>query len=178
MEKDAQVILLVAGSGYARESIRAILAAIDGATILNTANGESTLQAVREHQPDIVLLDMNYSDDGQLELMKQVRQVYPQAKCLVITPDKGGIMVDFTNKVLSAGADGVLSRNMSAQEFIRAIRGLAAPEGETNPGEGSSPGAGEQTERESEWGSGDDQRDTPTQPVDGDAIPENTKGDT
>ena len=177
MEKDTRVILLIAGSGYARESMRAILAAVDGVTILNTANGESPLEAVREHQPDIVLLDVNYSDDGQFEVLKQIRQVYPQAKCLVIAPDKGGIIVDFTNKVLRAGADGVLSRDMSAQEFIRAINNLAVPEGETNPGEGSSPGAGKESERESE-GSADDQRDTPTQPVDGDAIPENTKGDT
>jgi len=153
--------------------VRAILAAVDGVTILNTADGESTLEAVREHQPDIVLLDVNYSDDGQLEVLKEVRQAYSQAKCLVITPDKGSVIADFTSRVLDAGADGVLSRDMSAEEFIRAVNVMAAPEGEITSVEGDNPIAGKQAEKESE----DDDKDTPTQPVNGDAIPENTKGD-
>jgi len=56
-----------------------------GYTIFSTADGPQGILLYRTHHPDLVLLDIGLPTVSGIEVLKQIRQIDPKAKVIVIT---------------------------------------------------------------------------------------------
>jgi DNA-binding NarL/FixJ family response regulator len=77
------------------------------------------LEAIKNHQPDLAIIDLSLKDIGGLELVKQVKVLYPEMPMLVLS------MYDETlycERVLRAGASGYIMKQEGTAKLIVAIR--------------------------------------------------------
>ncbi|WP_212004505.1 response regulator transcription factor [Chitinophaga sp. HK235] len=83
------------------------------------SSGKDTLQALREFQPDIILLDINLPDINGIVLCGDIRKTYNQVSIVVLSNSND------RNIILSAvgnGASGYILKNTPMEEIPDAIR--------------------------------------------------------
>jgi DNA-binding NtrC family response regulator len=56
-----------------------------GYTLYSTADGPQGITLYRTHRPDLVLLDIGLPTVSGIEVLRQIRQIDPKAKIIVIT---------------------------------------------------------------------------------------------
>jgi DNA-binding NarL/FixJ family response regulator len=81
-------------------------------------NGEELLEALKEQQPDIIIMDLNMPLLDGMEATKQISKKYAGIKILVVT------MYDndkFIIHLMENGAHGYLLKNAEPKEIIKAI---------------------------------------------------------
>lgn len=85
---------------------------------------EDVLQAVKSNKPDVVILDYLSKGFG-LELIKEIKQISPDSKILIISTDliRGNIF-----KSIELGANSFVTKNCSEQEIVNAIIATAKNE--------------------------------------------------
>ena len=82
------------------------------------ATGGQVLQAVRENDYDIILLDIAMPGGSGLEVLKQLRSLDPNVRVLILSmyPEK-----QYAVRALKAGAAGYLTKDSAPDELIEAI---------------------------------------------------------
>ena len=82
------------------------------------ATGVEVLQAVRENDYDIILLDIAMPGGSGLEVLKQLRSLDPNVRVLILSmyPEK-----QYAVRALKAGAAGYLTKDSAPDELIEAI---------------------------------------------------------
>ena len=83
------------------------------------------LSAVVEHQPDLVLVDINLPGRGGLELIRDIRALRPKMPMLVLSMHDESV---FAERALRAGGRGYLSKEASGEELLKAVRQVLAGE--------------------------------------------------
>ncbi|MBN1643774.1 MAG: response regulator transcription factor [Dehalococcoidales bacterium] len=89
-------------------------------------DGEDTVRQVKELGPDIVLMDIAMPGMNGIEATKQIKEVAPHSRILVLTAYDNP---EFVTAVIDAGAAGYLLKNVRGKELTNAIR--SAYEGES-----------------------------------------------
>jgi two-component system invasion response regulator UvrY len=83
-------------------------------------NGFQVVEACRQLQPDVVLMDINMEPVSGIEATKAIRQFAHAADVRII-----GISVHtdlpYINALMHAGANGYVTKNSSGEEMIKAI---------------------------------------------------------
>ncbi|MBX6740557.1 MAG: response regulator transcription factor [Acetobacteraceae bacterium] len=116
-------ILLVDDHAVLRAGLRRLLAATPVASeILEASTGRAVLPLVREHRPDLVLLDLNLPDIGGLELLRRLRAEVSAPRVLVFTMHADPI---FAARALEAGAAGYVSKTAEPEELLEAVTRIA-----------------------------------------------------
>ncbi|MDH5181118.1 MAG: response regulator [Gammaproteobacteria bacterium] len=85
--------------------------------------GEDALKLVKEHNPDVILMDLNMPGIGGLEATRKLKHSFPHLRIIIVT------MVDdviFPTKLLKAGASGYITKGAKVDEINRAIREVMA----------------------------------------------------
>ena len=77
------------------------------------------LKAVRELDPDLVLVDLTLPDRSGLELIREIPMVSKRAKMLVVSMHDEAL---YANRVLALGAGGYIMKQEDPDEIISAIR--------------------------------------------------------
>ena len=116
-------VLIVDDHAVVRAGLRRLLAAapaVDG--ILEAAAGRAVLPLLREHRPDLVLLDLNLPDLGGLELLRRLRAEEPAPRVLVFTMHADPV---FAARALEAGATGYVSKTADPAELLEAVARIA-----------------------------------------------------
>ncbi|MEQ9304774.1 MAG: response regulator transcription factor [Marinoscillum sp.] len=74
---------------------------------------------LKNEQPDIVLLDITMPGKNGLEILKELRQSYPEIKVLMLSmhPEDR-----FSVRTIKAGASGYINKESAAEELVSAIR--------------------------------------------------------
>ncbi len=114
-------ILLVEDHGIVRSGLREMLSATIGAECSEAADADAALAAIAEKRPDLVLLDLNLPGLGGIALLPQLRAM--GLRVLVLTMITDGL---YASRALEAGALGYVSKNVSSEELLAAIRAVAA----------------------------------------------------
>jgi len=81
--------------------------------------GEDAIKLVREHKPDVVLMDLNMPGMGGLETTRKLKHSFEKLHIIIVT------MIDdvvFPAKLLKAGASGYITKGAKVDEIVRAIR--------------------------------------------------------
>jgi DNA-binding NarL/FixJ family response regulator len=84
-------------------------------------NGKQAVSMVREHRPDIVLMDVRMPEMDGVEATRIIHQRYPEVKVLILTTFSDD---EYVRNSLDYGAVGYLLKNRPAEELVEAIRGI------------------------------------------------------
>lgn len=84
--------------------------------------GREVLQAVREHDYDVLVLDIAMPEGGGLEVLQQLQTLKPDLRVLILSmyPEK-----QYAQRALKAGAAGYLTKESVPEELIAALRRVA-----------------------------------------------------
>lgn len=90
-----------------------------------TSTGQELLEKLKKSQPDILLLDINLPGISGLNLAKIVHKEYPNVKIVMLTSSTDEKSLD---ESLKAGAVGYLSKDITEEEFLKALDKVVAGE--------------------------------------------------
>ncbi|WP_078429874.1 response regulator [Alkalihalobacterium alkalinitrilicum] len=103
-----------------REGVKRILAMEDNFDIVAEGeDGEQALALVEEHQPDVILMDINMPKVNGMEATRELIQKYPDVKVLILSIHDDE---SYVTHVLKTGAAGYLLKEMDADALIQAVR--------------------------------------------------------
>jgi DNA-binding NarL/FixJ family response regulator len=110
-----------------RAGLRALLSAEPGLTVVAEAgSGEETVLMARQHQPDVVLMDLRMPGAGGLTAIRQLSADQPRVRVVVLTTyDSDADILP----AVEAGAAGYLLKDTPRDTLVGAI--FAAARGET-----------------------------------------------
>jgi DNA-binding NarL/FixJ family response regulator len=77
------------------------------------------LEAVKEHTPDLAIVDITLKDSYGIELIKQLKELYPDLPTLVLSMHDESM---YGERALRAGARGYLTKQEATKKIIDAIR--------------------------------------------------------
>ncbi len=79
-------------------------------------------QSFKDHQPDVVIMDLGLPGAGGLEAVRQIREWEPQARILIFTMH---LSAAFALKAFEAGAVGYLTKTSEPGELVKAVAAVA-----------------------------------------------------
>jgi two-component system response regulator DesR len=113
-------LILAEDQGMLRGALAALLKIERDMDVLGTyADGETALGAIREHQPHLLVTDIEMSGMSGLELAKVTRESYPGTRVLILTTFA---RPGYLRRALDAGAHGYLLKERPSEELVDAIR--------------------------------------------------------
>ncbi|MEM5788110.1 MAG: response regulator transcription factor [Syntrophobacteraceae bacterium] len=102
-----------------REMIKKSIAEVPGMAVIGEAgDGLELLVILEKVIPDLVLLDLTMPNLQGLDALKQIRELYPGVKVLVLTMHKSKQHI---SRALSAGANGYLLKENAFDDLLVAI---------------------------------------------------------
>ena len=114
------VMLLIGKPGNLRNALQTLVGVAPGLDRLVTADtGLLALKVVKEVQPTLVLMASDLPEAEVVELLRQIKESWPETGCLVLTDG-----TQHRRQALAAGADCVLPAGMSAGHLFSAIQQL------------------------------------------------------
>jgi len=85
-------------------------------------DGRETLELVREHQPDILLLDLHMPEVGGLEVLPEIHAIAPHCKVVI----HSAIAAMFiTESALRAGAVAYIEKGVSPRSIVAHLNRVA-----------------------------------------------------
>jgi len=97
----------------------------DLTVVAEAGSGEQTLAEFRQHQPDVVLLDLRMPGMDGIQTTTALCREFPAARIIVISTFTGG---DDILRAMQAGAKTYLPKSVQREELIKAIRAIAKGE--------------------------------------------------
>jgi two-component system response regulator NreC len=122
-EGDAVIRILIADDhAVLRAGLRMLLDAEPDMRVIGEAgDGVMALALVCELTPDVVLLDLTMPRTGGLETLRQIREMSPQTRVLILTMhDEEG----YLREALAAGSAGYVLKRAADIELLSAIRAV------------------------------------------------------
>jgi DNA-binding NarL/FixJ family response regulator len=98
-------------------------AASDFTVLASCEDGETALQAVQRHKPDVAILDIRMPRMSGLEVLREIRRRDLPTRVLLLTAD---IDEDQTLEAIRQGVNGVILKSMAARLLVEGVRKVAA----------------------------------------------------
>lgn len=113
-------ILLVDDDPMVLTTLQSYVAgAPDIAVVATVHDGALAREAVEQHRPDLVIMDVQMPIMDGIETTRRLREVFPDLRVVLLTTfDEDEFLLD----ALDAGASGFLLKNTSPQELVASIR--------------------------------------------------------
>jgi two-component system, NarL family, invasion response regulator UvrY len=115
-------ILIIDDHLVVREGLRRLLSSTLDISVEEATSTREALVAFREHQPDVVLLDLNLPNSSGLELLRRLILEDKSARILVFSMHAEPIYV---MHALKAGARGYVSKSAAVDELVTAVKLVA-----------------------------------------------------
>jgi DNA-binding NarL/FixJ family response regulator len=124
-------VLVVDDDALVRAGLSMLLAGADDIEIVGEAtDGSEVAQAVAEHRPDLVLMDIRMPDMDGLAATELLRARDDAPEVIVLTTFEAD---DYVLRALRAGASGFLVKDTPPAEIVRGVRAVAAGEPMLSP---------------------------------------------
>ena len=95
----------------------------DMVVVAEAANGQQAIEAYRQHQPDVALLDMRMPVVSGVEAAAAIRREFPNARMIALTTYGGD---EDVRRAVAAGVQAYLTKDVLHDELLRAIRAVHA----------------------------------------------------
>ncbi|HXB59833.1 MAG TPA: response regulator transcription factor [Candidatus Acidoferrales bacterium] len=113
-------VLCVDDHPVVRDGLRAIIGGQPDMTVVDEAgNGLECVAKYREHQPDVVVMDLRMPELGGVGAIVQIRKEFPEARIIVLTTYEGD---EDIYRALESGALAYLLKEMVRTELLQTIR--------------------------------------------------------
>jgi DNA-binding NarL/FixJ family response regulator len=117
-------VLTVDDHAVVRDGVAAIVGAQPDMIVVGEAGtGADAVEKFRRFRPDVTLIDLQMPDRSGIEIMKEIRGEFMQARFVVLTTYAGDVQA---LRALRAGADGYLLKSMLRKELLETIRAVHA----------------------------------------------------
>ncbi|MEC9488232.1 MAG: response regulator transcription factor [Halanaerobium sp.] len=116
-------VIIVDDHTLVREGISRLLATDEEIELIG--EGQDGLEAVHLAQslsPDVMLIDINMPKMGGIEAARQIKNIAPEIKVLMLTIYEDE---EYIQKALKVGADGYLQKEVSSQHLRRTVKQVA-----------------------------------------------------
>jgi DNA-binding NarL/FixJ family response regulator len=87
------------------------------------ATGGEALERYFELRPDVTLVDLQLPDMSGFEVIKKIRDKYPNARIIVLSSHEGDVDIQ---RALEAGAQGYVAKGIVRGELLETIRSVHA----------------------------------------------------
>jgi two-component system, NarL family, invasion response regulator UvrY len=117
---DMVKILIADDHSLIREGLKKILKTAPEMTVIAEAgDAREVIQNLKNHEIDIVVLDISLPGKNGLDLLKDIKTEYPRLPVLMLSmhPEDR-----FAVRALKAGASGYVTKETASEELITAIR--------------------------------------------------------
>lgn len=88
------------------------------AVVAEAGDGLQAISAVRQHRPQLLLLDVQMPHAGGLEVLLEARRWSPDTKIVILT---GVMSVGKISELVSSGVDGLFSKGEDNTELYRQL---------------------------------------------------------
>jgi two-component system, NarL family, invasion response regulator UvrY len=113
-------ILVADDHAVVRRGLKQVIAdEYDDVLVEEVGTGQGALDAVRRHEWDAVLLDINLPDKNGLDVLKEIKAVRPALIVLILSQHGEE---QYAARAYKAGAAGYLTKESAAEELAAAIR--------------------------------------------------------
>ena len=113
-------ILITDDHANVRRGLRELLAdAFSGVRFSEAGNGDEVLAQLVISQPDVLLLDINMPGRSGFEVLKDVKQIYPQLPVIMVSVQTES---QYALRCLRAGAAEYVNKNSASEELVPAVR--------------------------------------------------------
>jgi DNA-binding NarL/FixJ family response regulator len=102
-----------------RSGIASLLKRSDIEIIAEATTGKEALQAVADHRPDVLLLDVRMPEGDGLQVLGRVRLEHPDLPVLLLSYYDNPAYVA---RAVAMGANGYLLKDVGREELVEAIR--------------------------------------------------------
>jgi DNA-binding NarL/FixJ family response regulator len=117
-------VLIVDDDALVRAGLAMLLAGAEGIEVVGEAvDGSEVADAVAEHRPDIVLMDIRMPGMDGLAATELVRAQSAAPEVIVLTTFE---VDDYVVRALRAGASGFLLKDTPPADIVHAVRAVAA----------------------------------------------------
>ncbi len=117
-------ILLVDDHTIVRDGLKQILGNhFPQALFGEGRNAREALAAIEKATWDVILLDITMPGQSGLDVLKQIKNMQPEAKVLVLTMHPED---QYAARVLKAGASGYLTKETASEEVVNALTKILA----------------------------------------------------
>ncbi|MFW6113720.1 MAG: response regulator [Actinomycetota bacterium] len=117
-------ILIVDDHPIVRQGLRQVLAEeTDMRVCAELESAAELMRQVREKRGDVVLLDITLPDRNGLDVLKDMKAVYPELPVLILSMHPED---QYAIRALKAGASGYINKKSAAGELVKAIRKAVA----------------------------------------------------
>ncbi|WP_288130835.1 response regulator transcription factor [Accumulibacter sp.] len=117
-------ILTVDDSAVVRGMLREMLAKIEGAEVVGEFESPApAIESIRNHPPDVVLLDIQLVNGSGLEVLRAVSTEHPDVKVMVFTNFAEPV---YRRRCLEAGAYAFYDKKSDLHALRQALQGLAS----------------------------------------------------
>lgn len=119
-------ILLADDHTLVRAGIRALIEQLPTVKVVGEAkDGREALRLVREHKPDLILMDVAMPGLNGLEATARVSKEFPDVRVIILSMYANE---EYVREAINAGAAGYLVKRSAATELERAITAVARGE--------------------------------------------------
>ncbi len=124
-------VVIVDDQTMIREALATMLELMPGLRVLaSAADGAEAIGVVREHRPQVVLMDLDMPVMGGVEATGRLTEEFPEVAVVVLTTlaDDDAILA-----ALGAGARGYLTKQSGRADIARAVQAAAAGQAVLDP---------------------------------------------
>jgi two-component system NarL family response regulator len=130
-ESKAIRVLCVDDHPVVRDGLRAIIGTQRDMSVVDEAgDGQAAIVKYREHEPDVVVMDLRMPGPGGLGATLQIRKEFRGARIIVLTTYEGD---EDIHRALEAGAQAYLLKAMVRTELLQTIREVHAGQRHISP---------------------------------------------
>lgn len=116
-------VLLVDDHQIVRDGLRSLLTReLDIEIVGEAENGREAIELVRQHGPDIVVMDIGMRELNGIEATKRLTAEYPGVRTIALSMHSDG---RYVSEMLGSGASGYLLKDSAIEELTQAIRTVA-----------------------------------------------------
>ena len=87
--------------------------------VATAGDGRAVLEAAKDHQPDLILLDISMPGLNGIEASRRLKQSNPGAKLIILTMHAD---LSFVSAAFEAGVSGYVLKQSAATELVAALR--------------------------------------------------------
>jgi DNA-binding NarL/FixJ family response regulator len=123
-------VVVVDDEALIRSGLAMILGAAPDIQVVATCSGLEALSVVREHGPDVVLLDIRMPDVDGLTLLRRLRALSDAPQVAMLTTFDTD---EYLDQALRLGAGGFLLKDTEPETLARSVRAVATGAGCLSP---------------------------------------------
>lgn len=117
-------VIVVDDHDLVRMGLVRLLGDADGIEVIRQgASGEDAIRLAKEHEPDVILMDVRMPGIGGIEATRKIHRQFPDIKIIAVTACGDD---PFPARLLQAGAAGYLTKGASSEEMVLAVRTVVA----------------------------------------------------